>query len=82
MFGTHFRVPNPLSPASLALYTFMLTTIMQEATDHHVGRWPFGCWHDKQLGTRTLVLDGIQDPGNLGTLLRTALALGYCTLIP
>ena len=27
--------------------------------------------------TRLLVLDGVQDPGNLGTLLRTALALGW-----
>jgi TrmH family RNA methyltransferase len=27
--------------------------------------------------TRVLVLDGVQDPGNLGTLLRTALALGW-----
>lgn len=26
---------------------------------------------------RLLVLDGVQDPGNLGTLLRTALALGW-----
>lgn len=26
---------------------------------------------------RLLVLDGIQDPGNLGTLIRTALALGW-----
>lgn len=26
--------------------------------------------------TRLLALDGIQDPGNLGTLVRTALALG------
>ena len=27
--------------------------------------------------TRVLALDGIQDPGNLGTLTRTALALGW-----
>jgi len=27
--------------------------------------------------TRLLALDGIQDPGNLGTLVRTALALGW-----
>lgn len=26
---------------------------------------------------RLLVMDGIQDPGNIGTLLRTALALGW-----
>ena len=28
-------------------------------------------------GYRLLVLDGVQDPGNVGTLLRTALALGW-----
>lgn len=28
---------------------------------------------------RILVLEGIQDPGNLGTLLRSALALGWTT---
>ncbi len=40
--------------------------------------------HDAQLSSmakgtlrRLLVLDGVQDPGNLGTLLRTALALGW-----
>lgn len=26
---------------------------------------------------RLLILDGVQDPGNLGTLLRTAVALGW-----
>lgn len=29
------------------------------------------------VGQRLLALDGISDPGNLGTLLRTALALGF-----
>ncbi len=30
-----------------------------------------------ELGRRFLVLDGVSDPGNMGTLLRTALALGW-----
>ncbi|KAL6782538.1 hypothetical protein ACKKBG_A07185 [Auxenochlorella protothecoides x Auxenochlorella symbiontica] len=34
--------------------------------------------HDlASCGPRQLVLDGVQDPGNMGTLLRTALALGW-----
>ena len=28
-----------------------------------------------------LVLDGVQDPGNLGTLMRTALALGWTAVV-
>lgn len=39
---------------------------------------PHHDWADVQIGPDTvlLVLDGIQDPGNLGTILRTALAAG------
>lgn len=32
-------------------------------------------------GCRYLLLDGVQDPGNLGTMIRTALAFGYDQLI-
>jgi RNA methyltransferase, TrmH family len=32
--------------------------------------------HRELAGTRFLVVDGVQDPGNLGTLIRTAEALG------
>ena len=33
------------------------------------------------LGNRVLILDGIQDPGNLGAIARSALAFGFDTLI-
>ncbi len=36
---------------------------------------------DFSLGNRILLLDGIQDPGNLGTLLRSAKAFGFETVI-
>ncbi|SPF34776.1 RNA 2'-O ribose methyltransferase substrate binding family protein [Candidatus Desulfosporosinus infrequens] len=43
-------------------------------------------WSDLQINPKTvlLILDGIQDPGNLGTILRTALASGvrYVCLTP
>ncbi len=32
-------------------------------------------------GRRVLLLDGIQDPGNMGTLLRSALAFGFTTVV-
>ncbi|MFA5006943.1 MAG: RNA methyltransferase [Candidatus Izemoplasmatales bacterium] len=35
----------------------------------------------RALGDRVLLLDGIQDPGNMGTLLRTALAFGFATVV-
>jgi TrmH family RNA methyltransferase len=43
-------------------------------------RWTF---EDIRLvsGTSLLVLDGVQDPGNVGTLLRTALGLGAVGLV-
>ncbi|MGI6392712.1 MAG: TrmH family RNA methyltransferase [Candidatus Izemoplasmatales bacterium] len=36
---------------------------------------------DFHLGKRLLLIDGIQDPGNLGTLLRSALAFGFDTIV-
>jgi len=35
----------------------------------------------KPLSNRILLLDGIQDPGNMGTLIRTAAAFGFGTVI-
>ena len=36
---------------------------------------------EKQIGNRVLVLDGIQDPGNLGTIIRSAVAFNVDTII-
>ncbi|MBU1144651.1 MAG: RNA methyltransferase [Firmicutes bacterium] len=35
----------------------------------------------ENLSDRVLILDGIQDPGNLGTLIRSASAFGYSTIV-
>lgn len=35
----------------------------------------------KPLGNKVLVLDNVQDPGNVGTLLRTAIAFGFDSVI-
>lgn len=37
--------------------------------------------NDKLCGNRFLLLDNIQDPGNLGTLIRTALGFGIDTIV-
>ncbi len=36
---------------------------------------------EKELGNKVLVLDGIQDPGNLGTIIRSAVAFHVDTIV-
>lgn len=36
---------------------------------------------DKQIGNRVLALDNVQDPGNVGTLIRTAKAFGFTDIV-
>lgn len=36
---------------------------------------------EKEVGAKVLVLDGIQDPGNLGTIIRSAVAFNIDTII-
>lgn len=36
---------------------------------------------DKEIGNKLLLLDGIQDPGNLGTIIRSAVAFNIDTII-
>ncbi|XP_031385979.1 uncharacterized protein LOC116199658 isoform X3 [Punica granatum] len=50
-------------------------SIVDEQKDYEFRRW-FPSLH------RILVLDGIQDPGNLGTLLRSAVAFNWSVLVP
>lgn len=37
--------------------------------------------NEQEIGNRVLILDGIQDPGNLGTIIRSAVAFNCDTLI-
>lgn len=36
---------------------------------------------EKEYGNRILIVDGIQDPGNLGTIIRSAVAFSFDTII-
>ncbi|HEX4510051.1 MAG TPA: RNA methyltransferase [Burkholderiaceae bacterium] len=42
---------------------------------------PIDDWPRPQPGRRTVVLDRLQDPGNVGSLLRTAAAMGYAQVL-
>lgn len=48
-----------------------------------IGEKPLPLWEDLVIGDSTilLILDNLQDPGNLGTILRTALAADVCQII-
>ena len=37
--------------------------------------------HEKELGKKIIILDGIQDPGNLGTIIRSAVAFNIDTVV-
>jgi len=36
---------------------------------------------DENIGNRLIILDNIQDPGNLGTIIRSAVAFGFDTVV-
>lgn len=36
---------------------------------------------DEKLGNKIILLDGVQDPGNLGTIIRSACAFGFSSII-
>mgnify|MGYP003820336739 CR=1 FL=1 len=46
-----------------------------------IGFFPKPAWTESDLTGRVIALEGIQDPGNLGTVIRTAAALGGFSII-
>ena len=36
---------------------------------------------NKKLGNRVIILDGVQDPGNLGTIIRSSVAFGFTSIV-
>lgn len=36
---------------------------------------------NKNLGNKIIILDGVQDPGNLGTIIRSSVAFGFDTVV-
>lgn len=67
--------------------TYTLTPeILKKLSDSVSGTWIMAVCHypiyeQANLGSHIIVLDDVQDPGNVGTILRTALSFGYDSVV-
>ena len=75
--GTSFNIDSPITYLAKPLFE-KLTTTVTSAGIMAVCRM---CTDKMVLNNRLLLIDGIQDPGNLGTLIRSALAFGFDGLV-
>ena len=65
-------------------YTFISLDVMRKISDLGSVTEYFGVCSKKaegDIGNRILVLDDIQDPGNLGTIIRSAVAFNFDTIV-
>ena len=65
-------------------YTYVSVDVMKKISDLESVSDYFGVCSKKveaDIGNRLLVLDDIQDPGNLGTIIRSALAFNFDTIV-
>lgn len=63
---------------------YVTTEIMKKiSTQVSISKRVAVCFKKKELeiGSKLLILDGIQDPGNLGTIIRSATAFGFKDII-
>lgn len=64
--------------------TYVSNEVMKKLSDVVSGSHIIGIVRkkeDKMVGDRILILDDIQDPGNLGTMIRSAKTFGFDTII-
>lgn len=73
---------NPFS----SYQTYEVTSdILRKLSDSVSGTWMMAVCHYPvyditSIKERVIVLDGVQDPGNVGTIIRTALSFGYTSV--
>ena len=64
--------------------TYVTEEVMKKISDMDSASDYFGVCKklkEKTIGNKLLVLDNIQDPGNLGTIIRSAVAFGFDTIV-
>ena len=65
-------------------YTSVSYEVMKKISDmESISEYYGVCYkkEDEALGNRIIILDGIQDPGNLGTIIRSAVAFNIDTVV-
>ena len=64
--------------------TYVSLDVMRKISDmESVSEYYAVCYKKEELeiGNRLIILDGIQDPGNLGTIIRSAVAFNFDTVV-
>ena len=65
-------------------YTYVTVDVMKKISDMESISDYFGVCSKKKdmdIGDKIIILDNIQDPGNLGTIIRSAVAFGFNTVV-
>ena len=64
--------------------TYVSRDVMKKISDmESISEYYAVCYKKKEsdIGNRIIILDGIQDPGNLGTIIRSAVAFNFDTVV-
>ena len=65
-------------------YTYVSYDVMKKISDmESISKYYAVCYKKEEIeiGNRIIILDGVQDPGNLGTIIRSAVAFNFDSVI-